>query len=287
MCGLFGAIKLNNNNTISTKVVYRNGKEMQNRGTHAVGWCQSIMHDTIEIEKYKGSTYHNRDLLKGALRNCTSIIGHTRHATHGSVEDNINNHPHDYANENLVGAVTHNGVIFDHVRIAKANKLTMQGECDSEIIARLLESYDAEIPMPIRIADAVNECDDGDSIALAVMEQQKGNTDLCLVARGNPIEYSIHNGILYYASTSKQLPKGSQSLNEGSILHIREGVGILETIDGLMNKYWSIGIGWSNYKKPVKKRSDTCQFVRDDYAYYDSFDSYYNANNTERNRFNY
>ena len=234
---------------------------------------------------FEGATSTHKLHLKNALHNCQSLVGHTRFATHGSVTDSVNNHPHLYANAEVVGAVTHNGVISHHEHIAKTNDLTMQGECDSEIIARLLESFDPELSLVERVADAVNECDDWDSIALAVLESKGDVTDMVLVARGNPVKYSIHNGVLYYASTSTMLPSTVQTLKEGSILHIREGVGILDTVDGLLEEYATTGLTWQTYgarSSTAKKVVKTCQPVQTRFDGHDSFDDYYLSNNIER-----
>ena len=292
MCGLFGAIKLNRMNTISSNLVFKNGKEMETRGTHAVGWCQSIMNQHLEYEKFVGATSKHKRALKNALLDCSSLIGHTRHATHGSVNDEINNHPHLYATENVVGAVTHNGVIFNHENIAKRNGVKMEGECDSEIIARLLEIDDSK-PLHERIADAVNACEDDDSIALAVLECDTLNneTNLCLVTRGNPIHYAIRNGVLYYASTPNKLPAGSVKLKENTIMQVTEKVGIVDSWHNMMKTYYE-GINWNTYGsgfrgngKASLPSNRNCQNSFSLDTEHDSFDDWCWSRSTERDRF--
>lgn len=254
MCGLFGAISLTRGATISSNLVKRNACEMDTRGGHSVGWCRTN-DNQVEYWKHKGLASEFKKGLKSSVFQANSVIGHTRYATHGSVDKNINNHPHVYWNSSIVGAVTHNGVIGDHLYTAKKNKLKLKGECDSEIIARLVESYSMEYSLVERVAMAVNECDGSDTIALSVIETGQGTSDMVLVARGNPIWYSVKNGVLYYASTNAKLPKNAVQLEEGSIMHIREHVGILDTYIGMMEKYNSysyLNRDWRTYGSSKK-----------------------------------
>ncbi len=60
------------------------------------------------------------------------VVGHTRHATHGSPFLNVNNHP--FQTGRLTGV--HNGVFAGYRSVA--HTLRLEGECDSEAIFRLL-----------------------------------------------------------------------------------------------------------------------------------------------------
>lgn len=60
------------------------------------------------------------------------VVGHTRHATHGSPKINRNNHP--FSVGRLVGV--HNGVFAGYRKWQ--SKLELEGECDSEAIFRML-----------------------------------------------------------------------------------------------------------------------------------------------------
>jgi glucosamine 6-phosphate synthetase-like amidotransferase/phosphosugar isomerase protein len=70
-------------------------------------------------------------------RRCSTVLGHVRWATHGSPEDNRNNHP-------LVGHsglyLVHNGVLENHRGIAEKHGLELLTDVDSELILRLVES---------------------------------------------------------------------------------------------------------------------------------------------------
>ena len=289
MCGLFGAFSLNRGSSISTKLLYKNAEEMDNRGGDSVGWCVA-MDNAISYWKRIGYASKHRKELKQSVFGCPSIIGHTRFATHGSETVEDNNHPHLYCNEEVVGAVTHNGVIGSHESIAKTNGVELIGECDSEIIARLIEDSSITIDLPKRIANAVNECSPTDSIALSVLETGDDEVDICLVARGNPVWYSIRNGVLYYASTKRKLPDSPIKLEEGSILHARQHVGILDVFSGLMDSYsqGSLYSNWrtygnycSGYSGLVSKKDNTGTRKQlpllDVDVQFDSFDDWHNG----------
>lgn len=252
MCGLFGAISFHRGATLSSQRLRKLGEEMDLRGGDSNGWAKfHIGNKSLDFKKQLGDVRdHRRKLCKDVRKRAGAIVGHTRFSTHGSEKVMINNHPHLYENRTR-GAVTHNGVIGDHEAIAFRHGLKLLGQCDSEIIARLIESYSLADTLANRCAQAVNACSDTDSIALGVIEENPmfDDCDLCLVARGNPIWYCEWNGCLYYASTKNALPNGKHvRLAEGDILHARMHVGILSIESDLMEKKSSIGgANWWTY----------------------------------------
>lgn len=66
------------------------------------------------------------------------LLGHCRYFTHGSPQDHINNHPHVSDDKKL--SLIHNGVISGYEGLKKT--YDVQGECDSEILLRIIETED-------------------------------------------------------------------------------------------------------------------------------------------------
>ena len=79
------------------------------------------------------------------------IILHTRAATSGSPKNNENNHPL-LSKKGLI--LTHNGIITNSKDLTKTLKLDVDGECDSEVVLRLIEQL-FETSYPKAIAESV------------------------------------------------------------------------------------------------------------------------------------
>jgi glucosamine 6-phosphate synthetase-like amidotransferase/phosphosugar isomerase protein len=134
------------------------------------------------------------DLLKGAV----AVIGHARYRTHGHEFDNVNNHPHAFHN----GFLVHNGVVQDHVKIAKSFDLQMRSNCDSEVLARLIDKFPGQ--RDDRIANAVSYA----VRPCAVMTIWKNPTALYVARAGNPLHFlNAGPGGLFVASLSASLPE--------------------------------------------------------------------------------
>ena len=276
MCGLCGYFIINGRHTASSKRCVRQFVSMDARGGDAVGWIAAYQGSLEEPTKYTGRVCQDvKDAIRESVRGCTCLVGHTRMATHGDSSYN-NDHPHEYENDSVYGAVTHNGVIQSHELTAKENTLDLIGDCDSEVLARLIESYEPDLALESRVADAINACNDTSNIAVAVVED--GNDGVCLVlaCRGNPVCYSTKKGILYYASTKESLGKGALSLNEGSMLVVNnDGV---EVVRGMLNRlsYFSGLANWQSYRPfkldPPTDKDDQCGIRRE--GKWEAFDSY-------------
>lgn len=258
MCGLFGFKKLDRSKTPSPRKVARIARAMDSRGGHAVGWINGYQDTSILTEpaKHEGLASSVAGIIRTDVVGTNVMVGHTRFATHGTSSNDDNLHPHEYENEYVYGAITHNGVISGHEETASRLDLELKGECDSEIIARLIESYDGLIPYHERVADAINECDNGSCIALGCVETDGDEVRFVLASRGNPVCYQLHHGILYYASTKEALPNADRSLrlSEGSILY--SNGDSFEVVAGLLNKIeQSFGFAnWQSYR-PIHRVS--------------------------------
>ena len=274
MCGLCGFYILDGRNTASTKRCVRQFVSMDTRGGDAVGWIGSYQNALQDAVKYDGHVCPIiKKCLKESVIGCGCLVGHTRLATHGESEYN-NNHPHEYDNDKVFGAVTHNGVIHNHEDTAKRCGLELVGECDSELLARLIESYDTDMALVDRVADAINECNDNSHIAVAVVEDDGEGIQLVLASRGNPVCYSVNRGIMYYASTKDSLGKDALSLNEGSMLTVHNGeIEIVHDMLNTLSQPWSMS-NWYNHRPVRPYRMDTQCGIRRG-SKWDTFDEAY------------
>lgn len=262
MCGLFGAIKLKRKANISPRKIARLAKNMDARGGDSVGWIADHGNGLGITEKHLGNASSVAKRIREDATGASLILGHTRFATHGDVQEMINNHPHEYLGIHAWGAVAHNGVIANHEMTAKENHCNLLGECDSEILARLME-LDAHLPVRTRAIDAVDSCDNFSKITTTIAESnlETGTTTLAIIARGNPLYYSVYNGVLYWASTYENLPAPTL-LAQNALLIVEDGrMEVVHSAVSSIRQAPTFLAGWRtdwrDYGKRAKKKPTT------------------------------
>lgn len=144
MCGIVGIISCRRDGL--TRANYDGfveaWKRAQARGSHACGLIASVQgnlefwKDAIpssEAVKHMGEIIPYRKGMR-------FMLGHTRFATSGSPDDNLNNHPLVIgANKDLLGI--HNGIIANKSELLQAHGWKAQREVDTEIAFRLVNHY--------------------------------------------------------------------------------------------------------------------------------------------------
>jgi glucosamine--fructose-6-phosphate aminotransferase (isomerizing) len=175
MCAIFGYIARKNapvNIDTLAKIVRGN----IHRGPHSFGFAWIDSDGRLRCFKQRGRLADQLGILSIA-RNARTFIGHLRFATHGSPEENINNHPHPADG----GWFVHNGVIRNYESIIRRNGLFPVSECDSEVIGQMIECGDGSLIH--RCADAI-EVTEG---SLAMLGLWARPTQLIVARRGNPL----------------------------------------------------------------------------------------------------
>jgi len=143
MCSIIGCINANSAlsgvpSGISSKLV-SGLSHMEYRGYDSVG-VSMLDDDMISTQKDVGKVSVVNDLLHLDKMTGTAGIGHTRWATHGTVNQS-NAHPH-HSNSGKISLV-HNGVIANHeeIRTLYLSKFEFLSETDSEVIVNLIQYY--------------------------------------------------------------------------------------------------------------------------------------------------
>ena len=143
MCSIIGCINTNSAlsgvpSGISSKLV-SGLSHMEYRGYDSVG-VSMLDDDMISTQKDVGKVSVVNDLLHLDKMTGTAGIGHTRWATHGTVNQS-NAHPH-HSNSGKISLV-HNGVIANHeeIRTLYLSKFEFLSETDSEVIVNLIQYY--------------------------------------------------------------------------------------------------------------------------------------------------
>lgn len=199
MCGIFGMYSRSPLAMQDLPVLREVANSQVARGHHAFGLAWRNEDRQVMSFKRPGAIVDHPDDVdrgEGAL----GLIGHTRWATHGSIHNNDNNHPHPFEWKRSQGFLVHNGVIGNYEDIAAERGLSLRTDCDSEVLARHIESGKGSLLQ--RVADAIADVDTFAPCAVAVL------TESCVVIarRGNPMFWSTHGTLAWFASTQDALP---------------------------------------------------------------------------------
>lgn len=211
MCGIFGYV------SNATKVPLGRLLEVgiateRARGGDAFGFAWLDAGERMRHYKQAGRLEDNQhviDMLDGAK----AVIGHARLATHGSVRDNCNNHPHPADG----GWLIHNGIIPWHDQIARRHGLHRNTDCDSEVLALLAEI--AEGTYIDRVAYAMSECE-ADAAVAAIW---KGRNVVLGRTGGKPLSATKIRRALWFASEARHLPgRQGVSLPDNTVMDWEE-----------------------------------------------------------------
>lgn len=135
MCGIAG-FSLSANSTIKPrKLANALLTAIEDRGYMAAGYAYQ---DGSHLGWHKAAGLGSQLTLKGMPKDTKNVILHTRLATHGSVNDNRNNHPVISPNEDI--ALVHNGVIYNHHTVRKQLGMTLP-DVDTSVIPAVIEHW--------------------------------------------------------------------------------------------------------------------------------------------------
>lgn len=204
MCGIYGFISKNGRGP-SLRLLREIATTTEQRGRHAHGLAWTTG-QTIETFKRPGAATDNlRDL--DLVRGATALVGHCRWATHGTPEDNRNNHPHPASR----GQIVHNGVVRNYLELASRHDLELHTSCDSEVLGLMIGRFDGRLLA--RAARMAQEAR-GD---LAVLGIWTNPTRLLVVRDTRPLHFGETRDGFYFASLPEGLPGRVQSLKDHSV----------------------------------------------------------------------
>ena len=89
MCGLYGVLSYGNSIRNMDSIVKELAWESASRGTDATGYSYNHR-GNLAVVKQSKSAYNMKYFIP---RGVSAVMGHTRHATQGTVKNNENNHP--------------------------------------------------------------------------------------------------------------------------------------------------------------------------------------------------
>ena len=218
MCGVFGFISSQGKGPDIHRL-RRLAMVTQTRGAHAFGLAWLEEGGLIHTFKRPGPASDHLDALE-QCRNAVVMIGHCRYATHGSPEDNRNNHPHVAG----AGFIVHNGVILNHDQLVRQRGLKQRTQCDSEVLGLLMIRCAGTVTQ--RAAWAANQAQ-GD---LAMLGIWRDPARLLIARRGRPLHFCQDREGFYLASLPQGLPGKVRSVADRTARVLTfDGIGSLES----------------------------------------------------------
>ena len=252
MCGLFGFSSYNKE-TIKNLSVLTNSLAVQSsiRGTDATGIAFNYNGLHIQKDSLPADVlvFKHDDAVR-------TLVGHTRHATHGSAKQSRNNHPFYGSTTGTKFALTHNGVLWNVESLRLKNNIpATKIETDSYIAVQLIEKQKKLSFETIRsMAESVQG-----SFSFAILSDKD---EIYLVRGDNPLSvlHFPEKKIYVYASTDDILYKAVvdsmlfEELKKGKFneVPIREGEILKINPDGNLEKETfsyseSFGCAWWEY----------------------------------------
>lgn len=208
MCGVFGFVSYDGKGP-SIKRLARIASVTMRRGPHSFGFAWLDWAGRMRMFKKTGRIVDHLGLLDMA-KNARVLIGHCRYATHGSPENNLNNHPHPADG----GWIVHNGVVRNHEELAAEYDLWPVTECDSEVLGLLIAGSRGSL---------MERCARTASVArgdLAVLGVWGHPARMVAVRSGNPLSIGEANDgeRFYLGSLAEGLP--------GKVSEVPDNTGI-------------------------------------------------------------
>jgi hypothetical protein len=209
MCGIFGFIQAG----AGKGPTLANLKEMavaaESRGRHAFGVSWIDAEGRLHCYKQAGRISQHLDVLNLCV-GAKAVIGHTRWATHGSIDDNTNNHPHPVDG----GWLVHNGIVTNYAELIRDHRLLPQSRCDSEVLGLLIERFKGSLLK--RVRRTIEAVASDAPLAMAALWNRPGR--VVLVRRGNPVFVGKgRTGNVYFCSCPDGLPGTVKAMDDNTV----------------------------------------------------------------------
>ena len=238
MCGIIGYI----GSKEAVPVLMSGLKKLEYRGYDSAG-IAVLKDNKIKIVKCKGKVVKLEKLLEKGAPKGNIGLGHTRWATHGK-PDNLNAHPHDGCNSEVV--VVHNGIIENYIPLRK--RLISEGhnfvsETDTEVLPHLIESnYQDDLTLAVK--ESIKEIEGSYAIGvISTRDPGKIVASRC----GSPLIIGIGEGEMFLASDIPALLSYTNRvifLKEKEIATItKDGAEIIDSEGNILQKE-VINIDW-------------------------------------------
>ncbi len=229
MCGIIGYTGYRKTENILLNCL----KRLEYRGYDSAGICVQDADSALHIIKSVGEIKSLEERLQTFTIQSSFGIGHTRWATHGTVNEE-NAHPHLSCQQEI--AIVHNGIIENFKTLREQLELKghrFRSDTDSEVIAHLIEEhYDPTKSLKEAVSSVLPEIKG--SYALVVISKKNPGT-LIAARKDSPLVIGVGDNENFVASDIPAfLPytKRVIILDEGDIAEIDSTSISLYSSDG-------------------------------------------------------
>ena len=245
MCGIIGVITENKEGlTAEHYDAFKDAwRKAEDRGTHASGYIASTG-KRLEFWKWARPSSDSVAILESVMpyrKGLRFLLAHTRWATSGDPEDNINNHPLVVGpGKDLMGI--HNGVIINKEDLLDQMKWREQRGVDTEIIFRLIHRFGMASLKPFQMLRGLFNL---------AYTARKTPGEFNLVRKGNPLTLKVGKDFLAFGSMDHYW----QSL-EGNNVPIEDNTVMRVTPNGIasIKKFKPASEWWEQRTRTIAKR---------------------------------
>jgi glutamine---fructose-6-phosphate transaminase (isomerizing) len=220
MCGIVGYVGYRD----AVSFLLPGLRRLEYRGYDSAG-IATLAPASLAVRKTTGKIDNLDALLRSSRPDGTVGIGHTRWATHGRPSD-ANAHPHIDCQSRV--AVVHNGIVENYRELRKtlaAEGHRFSSQTDTEVIAHLIERYDAD-GLAQAVVRAAAELQG--SYAIACVSRRDPGTLVAFRRGSSPLVIGFGRGEMFVASDIPALLGETRD-----ILVLEEGELAVLTADGL------------------------------------------------------
>jgi predicted glutamine amidotransferase len=179
---------------------------------------------------YKDAINGSSLKLKRMPKSASTVICHTRLATHGSTSDNRNNHPVLSPERSI--ALVHNGVIYNHTTV-RASLPDIDFDVDTAVIPALIEA-DGSL-------ERLRELD-GDAAIAWLSDGAHGTLHLARLEHSPMVIAQVEDGSFVFASTEQLLWRVLIQLDlVPEFMQTIEQYTHLRVVDGVITDWQSLG----------------------------------------------
>jgi asparagine synthetase B (glutamine-hydrolysing) len=233
MCGIAG-FSLSKDSTINSRDLATSLLwGIETRGNMASGYAFT---KGEEMGAYKAPVTGSLLDLSGLPTDAPNVILHTRLATHGSIEDNRNNHPVMSPDNSI--ALVHNGVIYNHRSVRSQFTETLP-DVDTSVIPALIEQQGVQGLSSLSGDAAIAWFDRNDTSTLNVARYQYSPLVVAQVEDGSFIFCSTEKLLWDTLIEMDLTPTWMESAKELDYFTVRQG--IITSLDKLPAPTYSSG----------------------------------------------